>query len=577
MKNAVYKTGDFIQKIIIKNIVLFITLGFIKWIIPYRPELSMLENIFTSYIIPLSIGYTTGNMIDKKHGGQGGIIGTGLIVCTNAAGNLLEVIAISAVVSWTIKIFKEKVLIKAMPGFEMFIINMFVPAVSIGYYFLFAEIIRYTNAVFEAGIELLLNVKNDIFGIVILTMLIQISKIFFINNFVNHGILALAGYKEVMEKGDSLFFLLETNPRPGLGILLAIYFFTKEKKNNITANIIVEFFGGIHEMYFPYVLKNLKLIGALIIGGVAGDLFFYMFKVTLSSMPSPGSVIMITMLAASSRFYLLSGIFISALFSFGAAYVILSMKNEKPVEVINEKKEKTKISIVCNGGMGSSHIGKTFLQNVINEKKLENIEVNSTFIGDEIKNSDFIITHNNFKEKAKEMYPESFVIGLENYMDKEFYSQFAEQYLLNCFKDDRIEKEEESKTAENEIKLGLKSVYEENAVEFMEKETGCLKENIIFSGNGMIFLGKTDSRTASKITVHQYPYGIKDDEDKNNFLVVGVCADSEDNYKKILSSLKKISDSQEIVSELEISDDEKYFAEIFNLENLLKTEEKNAE
>lgn len=595
MKSIIYKMGDFIQKIIIRNILLFITLGFIKWLSPYKPEFYLLAEIFTKYVIPLSVGYTTGSMIDKKHGGPGGIIGTALIIYTTLMGNILEVILVSFLVSWTIKMFKEKVLVKVIPGFEMFLTNMFVPLIALGYYFIFLKIIPYINIFFNGGTNFILGIGQEMLGIAILTMFIEVSKIFFINNFINHGILALVGYKQIVEKGDSLFFLLETNPGPGLGVLLALYIFMKGKRENILSNIVVEFFGGIHEMYFPYILKNLKLIFALICGGLAGNLFFYTFDVALSSVPSPGSVILITMLASTSRFYLLTGIFLSAGISFWVAYIILALENkadenkenlnlpmnffeenknsymENQLKDIFNSKEKIVISILCNGGMGSSHIGKTFLQNTINEKNIENIEINSTYIGDNVKNSQIIITHNNFVNKVKLMYPNTVVVGLEDYVDKDFYFEFVENYLIKKDenKEEKISKNDIIKT-DFEIELGLKSIYEDKAIEIMKGKIGNNDENLIFLSNGIIALYNTNEEISEKIVVHQYPYGIKDDEDKNNFLVIGICVKNKEKWEKIFETLGKISKNSNIMSDLEISDDEKDFKEIFSWKNLLR-------
>ena len=250
MKNILCKTGEFIQRIIIKNILLFITVGFIKWLVPYYPPFSLLSLIFTKYAVPLSIGYTTGNYIDEKHGGISGIIGTSLIISTGDTRNILEVILISFLVSYTVKFFKEKILIKVVPGFEMFAINFFVPATSILYYFIFLKIIPYINIFFKEGTDIFLKIGNEIWGVAILTVIIEISKIFFINNFINHGFLAVMGYKELLLDGKSLFFLLETNPGPGLGILLALYFLSKNKRKNMFSSMIIEFFGGIQEIYF---------------------------------------------------------------------------------------------------------------------------------------------------------------------------------------------------------------------------------------------------------------------------------------------------------------------------------------
>lgn len=580
MKNILYKIGDFVQRIIIKNILLFITVGFIKWAAPYYPSFSFLALIFTKYAIPLSIGYTTGNTVDKKHGGISGIIGTALVISTAALGNILEVILISFLVSWSVKIFKEKFLPKLIPGFEMFAINFFVPVISIIYYFIFLKIIPYINIFFKEGTDIFLKSGNEIWGIVVLTFFIEISKIFFINNFINHGFLAVMGYKELLLNGKSLFFLLETNPGPGLGVLLTLYFILKDKRKNIFSNIIIEFFGGIHEIYFPHVLKNLKLIGAVILGGLAGNIFFYCFNVSLSGIPSPGSVILITLLSSGSRFYLLTEIFLSAFVSFAAAYVILSRETKKETAVIEENKiesyseeknpkEKITVAVLCNGGMGSSHIGNTILKKIIKKYKIENAETYSSFIGDDIKSSSIIITHNNLKNKVQGVYPKNVVKGLEDYTDYNFYEEFVKNYLVS----EKIKKSEKNNEQREkfEINLDLKSVSKEESLKSITHELK--NENIFEIGENFLAVLYKENTDFEKIIINQYPYRIKNSE---IFLVIGICTENTQIQNKLIKKISEISQNQNIMSELEISDEKDYFIKTFELNKIFEEGEDNA-
>lgn len=577
MKNIFYKIGNFIQRIIIKNILLFITLGFIKWGVSLFPQLFPLSEIFTKYAIPLSIGYTTGNEIDKKHGGISGIIGTVLIISTVAGGNILEVILISFLVSSTIKIFKEKIISRTIPGFEMIIINFSVPLISIGYYFIFLNIIPYINMFFREGTDIVLKAGNETWGIIVFTFLIEISKVFFINNFINHGFLAVMGYKELLLEGNSIFFLLETNPGPGLGVLLAFYIFYKEKRKNIFSNIVIEFFGGIHEVYFTYILKNLKLITAVIFGGLAGNLFFSFFKVRLSGIPSPGSIILITLLSSDTRFYLLAGVFLSVFASFVTAYTILARQKEKndikilePYEITESiwKNEKATekifnknilIYILCSGGMGSSSIGKTILKNLADEQGLKNVKVLSSFVGDEICEPALIITHRNFENKVKKIYPESLVFILEDYTDKNFYREFTEKYLIKNEKNLTENKNIKNETAVKEfieINLGLKSVTLEESINFLGEDFG----DEIKVGKNILAVYKKENVISEKIIINQYPYRIKESE---IFLVIGICSENPEFFNKITEEIKKLSKDLNFMSELEISDEKEDFTKIF--------------
>ncbi len=575
MKNILCKTGEFIQRIIIKNILLFITVGFIQWLVPYYPPFSLLSLIFTKYAVPLSIGYTTGNYIDEKHGGISGIIGTSLIISTGDTRNILEVILISFLVSYTVKFFKEKILIKVVPGFEMFAINFFVPATSILYYFIFLKIIPYINIFFKEGTDIFLKIGNEIWGVAILTVIIEISKIFFINNFINHGFLAVMGYKELLLDGKSLFFLLETNPGPGLGILLALYFLSKNKRKNMFSSMIIEFFGGIHEIYFSYVLKNLKLISAVILGGLAGNIFFYYFNVSLSGVPSPGSVILITLLSSGSRIILLTGILLSSMVSFGTAYMLLTYEKQRDKNKTTEEtffiKETenigTEIVVLCNGGMGSSHIGSTILKKTIDKYRIENVKVYSSFIGDNIKSHSFIITHNNLKNKVQKIYPENIVVGLEDYTDYNFYDEFIKKYfILEESKKNNNKCEEKIK-----INLNLRSMSKEEIVNFLGKDFNF--DSSFQIGENFLIVPKRENVSSDKITINQYPYGIKESE---VFLVIGICTQNDEIYNRFIEKIYEISQDKNLISELEISDDEEDFIKTLELNKIFKEGEKNA-
>lgn len=575
MKNILCKTGEFIQRIIIKNILLFITVGFIQWLVPYYPPFSLLSLIFTKYAVPLSIGYTTGNYIDEKHGGISGIIGTSLIISTGDTRNILEVILISFLVSYTVKFFKEKILIKVVPGFEMFAINFFVPATSILYYFIFLKIIPYINIFFKEGTDIFLKIGNEIWGVAILTVIIEISKIFFINNFINHGFLAVMGYKELLLDGKSLFFLLETNPGPGLGILLALYFLSKNKRKNMFSSMIIEFFGGIHEIYFSYVLKNLKLISAVILGGLAGNIFFYYFNVSLSGVPSPGSVILITLLSSGSRIILLTGILLSSMVSFGTAYMLLTYEKQRDKNKTTEEtffiKETenigTEIVVLCNGGMGSSHIGSTILKKTIDKYRIENVKVYSSFIGDNIKSHSFIITHNNLKNKVQKIYPENIIVGLEDYTDYNFYDEFIKKYfILEESKKNNDKCEEKIK-----INLNLRSMSKEEIVNFLGKDFNF--DSSFQIGENFLIVPKRENVSSDKITINQYPYGIKESE---VFLVIGICTQNDEIYNRFIEKIYEISQDKNLISELEISDDEEDFIKTLELNKIFKEGEKNA-
>ncbi len=123
------------------------------------------------------------------------------------------------------------------------------------------------------------------------SVIIEPAKVLFLNNAINHGVLTPLGAAEAADKGKSVLFMLESNPGPGLGLLLAYWFFgPKSLRPSAPAAIIIHFFGGIHEIYFPYVLMKPKMILATIAGGAAGIATFQLTNAGLVASPSPGSI-----------------------------------------------------------------------------------------------------------------------------------------------------------------------------------------------------------------------------------------------------------------------------------------------
>ena len=574
MKKKIYQTADFIQKTISKNIILFLTLGLLQWGAVYFDNFKNFVTVFQNYVIPISLALTAGNLIDKKHGGAGSVIGTALLITQNSAFNLIEIIILSTLISWTIKIFKEKIP-AAAAGFEMIIINLTVPLTAVGYYFISLKFFQLVKSFSFGDFNYLSQLFDGIIGLCILTIFIEIGKIFFINNFINHGFLTVLGYSQLLAGSGSIFFFLETNPGPGLGVLAAAYAVSKDK--NIFSNMIMEFFGGIHELYFQYVLKKLKLLLPLILGGLAGNISAYLFNSLLMAVPSPGSFFLIILLAAEDKkFYAGLSVVLSAAVSFFTAYILLKAekkpieKDEKiiedsPMEEIKNNifSSEVQIYIACTGGMGSSYIGKTILDSVIKTSGKNNINVTNIRIGDIHPQADIIIAHRNFKNKIEELYPGSIFLGLDNYADKKLYQELIAS----------ISVPEKSQTEDKSIHLALdkESLNKNNAVEdlFSQMKVEKTEDNLTINNCAEVFFSSCSLK--DEIFIHHYPYGIIEDE--NIFLLIGIKITTKEKKEKFLNRITDILNDKNIKDELEISNDESYFLEIFNK---VLEEEKNA-
>jgi PTS system mannitol-specific IIC component len=160
----------------------------------------------------------------------------------------------------------------------------------------------------------------------LISLLIEPGKVLFMNGAINHGVLAPLGIAEAKQAGKSIFFLLETNPGPGLGLLAAYWVCGKGAvKQSSPGAIVIHFLGGIHEIYFPYVLMNPATVLAMIAGGMSATATFVMMHAGLVATPAPGSIFAyIAMAPRGGLIPVLSGVATGALASFLVALPIVT-------------------------------------------------------------------------------------------------------------------------------------------------------------------------------------------------------------------------------------------------------------
>ena len=201
----------------------------------------------------------------------------------------------------------------------------------IGGFEVFGPIMSGLDKVMAAGVDWIVGAKL----LPIASLFIEPAKILFLNNAINHGILSPLGVDQVADAGKSVLFLLEANPGPGLGLLLAYMVFAKgAAKRTAPGAAIIHFLGGIHEIYFPYVLMKPILILAMIAGGATGVFTFVLFDVGLVAPASPGSIFAILAMASRGSYVgLIAGILLSAAVTFAVASVIL--KSSAAEEVLS--------------------------------------------------------------------------------------------------------------------------------------------------------------------------------------------------------------------------------------------------
>ena len=538
MNLKIYKLTNFFQNIIVKNMFFFISLGIFKILSLKWNICSDIIDILMKYIIPVAIAYTTGNIIEKKYGAIASVLATTIFLVQNDSSDILTIIFLSSISSGIIKSMKKKIFLKYFSEFEMIIFNIFLPLVIVLSSFILGDIYRIFNIYLQIFFKTLLKFSEKIVFIFFITPIIEISKVFFLNNLVNHGFLFFLGYEELIIKGKSIFFLLETNPGPGLGVLLA-YFITKKERKGILSSIVLEFIGGIHEFYFPYVLKNIKLLIPLIISALISNLIFYFFDVALYTLPSPGSFLVILLFAKSKILILILGILLSTFISFIISLYIL--KDEFQEE---ENREVKKIGVICTGGMGTSVIGKNYLLLEIKKQDLK-IEVENYNLLDLDNNVDIILTHKNLEKKVRELYPEKKVVIVENYLDKNFYKSILEDYV-RYYKDYSME----NKKIQVELNQKRLNISDEELEKFfiLRKRIGVIE----------------NESEENKITIKHYPYGVKHKGEEVVVLVIlSLIKEKRDKIKEILTNLE-----ERVIEDIELSDTEEEIIQLFKLESL---------
>lgn len=543
MKEKLYKLTNFLQIIITKNMSFFIALGIFRILnLKWEKSFEIVE-LLVKYIIPVTIAYTTGNLIEKKYGAITSVIASVIYLVSFENSNILTIILLSTFSSLIVKEIKNRLILKYFPSLEMLGVNLIIPIVAIISGVFMSIINKNIGEGFGKIVNLILEMGENIWFVFFITPIIEVSKVFFLNNIVNRGVLFFVGYEEMLQKGSSLFFLLETNPGPGLGILLSYYFFSKDRKQMLNT-ITLEFFGGIHEFYFPYVIKNLKLLFPLIIGGIVGNLFFYIFGVGLYGLPSPGSIILISLFSNSKLIFLLVGVFLSTFITFVGGYLMLKnenidfKENEKPQEKISLKKDIKKIAVVCISGAGTSTIGRNFLLGELKKKGYKDIKVENYSLEEVENDVDIIITHKNLKNNVEKIYKEKDVIVLENYLDKDFYIDFIKNYLK-----EPINQKEEDITIEVNQKEILLSDFDEEEFLVINKKIGVVE------------------KAEGKILIRHYPYGV-DIKDNELFMIVYLPKNLEKS-EEILKKIKSLTDKE--IENLEIIDSEKEIIELLGL------------
>ena len=605
IKLKVQNFGRFLSNMVMPNIGAFIAWGFITAIfIPtgWYPNENVAKLVapMITYLLPLLIGYSGGKLVHGERGGVVGAITTMGVVVGASIPMFLGAMIVGPLGGWMIKQFDKAVDGKIKSGFEMLvnnfsagIIGMLLALLS---FFAIGPSVVVASSVLASGVDFM--VQHNLLPLT--SIIVEPAKILFLNNAINHGIFSPLGIQQAAEHAQSIFFLIEANPGPGLGLLLAYMFFGKgAAKGSASGAAVIHFFGGIHEIYFPYVLMNPRLIIAMILGGMTGVFTLTLFGSGLSSPASPGSIIAI--LAVTPKTSIL-GVIISvmaaATVSFFVSVVLLkTTKNtdrsfeDAQSDAIAMKDESkglktetfnlgnvTKIVVACDAGMGSSAMGAGVLRKKVQDANLD-INVINLAINNLTSDADIVITHKDLTQRAKQYAPNAYHISLTNFLDSDLYSQLVNELVVaqgvSNTNNSNIATSTDSnqplfKLTEKDIFLGLTAQNKEEAIRFVgqklvdngyvepvyieamlerERLTSTYLGESIAVPHGTI--EAKDSVINTGIVFCQYPAGVEfgEEADDKAKIVIGIAARNNE-HLDVIAKLTNALDDPNIIAKL---------------------------
>ncbi len=332
MRERLQRFGGFLAAMVIPNIAAIIAWGLITALfIPTgwlpNKKFALAVDPMIRFLLPLLIGYTGGKLVYDIRGGVVGMVATmGMVVGTDIP-MFLGAMIMGPLGGWLIKKIDALIEEKIPVGFEMLVNNLTAGFLGLGLVLIGQSVagplVQSVSNLFRDAVDVL--VANRLLPLA--DIIVEPAKILFLNKALNHGVLAPAGVAEVTRSGKAIHFLLETNPGPGLGLLLAYYVSGKGLlKQSAPGAMVIHFFGGIHEIYFPYVLAHPVMILSMWAGGITADFCFVIFKAGLVATPSPGSILAyLPIIPKGAHFAVLTGVLVGAVASFLIGSIILKI------------------------------------------------------------------------------------------------------------------------------------------------------------------------------------------------------------------------------------------------------------
>ncbi|MCD7922769.1 MAG: PTS mannitol transporter subunit IICBA [Clostridiales bacterium] len=516
MKTKVQSFGKFLSAMVMPNIGALIAFGLLAalftdngWI-PNEGFNSIVSPLLT-YLIPILIASTGGKLVAGERGRiVGAIAVVGAIMSDTSITMLMAAMVMGPLAGFCMKKFDQFMEGRMPAGFEMLINNFSAGIIgmllAIVGYLVIGPIMSAVLVVLSGGVNILVN--NGLLPLV--AIFIEPAKVLFLNNAINHGIFTPLATAQAAETGKSIMYMLEPNPGPGLGVLLAYMFFCKDKKTKDSAPgaVIIHLLGGIHEIYFPYILMNPLVIIAPIAGNIVAIFWFNLTGCGLVGPASPGSIILYLMMTpASDMLKVIIGVAIATAISFLIASPIVRRAGGKSLEeaqqevasrkaeakgltaevtsdVTVKSSEVRKIIFACDAGMGSSAMGATKFRNRIKALRPD-ISVTNTSVDTIPPDCDIAVVQTTLAARAQKSAPQAELITIGNFLADpaldDLYERLTsgDKTVIESKTENTAERAASEEPAKPQviiadgIKLGQKPVSKEDAIraagELLEK------------------------------------------------------------------------------------------------------------
>ena len=439
------RVGAFLSGMILPNIAAFLAWGLITalftpggWLPNAR--LATLVSPMLVTLLPILIGFSGGRLVYGLRGGVVGALATVGAIASSDVPMFIAAMAMGPLGGWVIRRVDER--ITAVPAALQMLAANFSAAIA-GILLAIAALVAVGPAVTTAT-NALGRAAHGLTSAALLPLIalvIEPAKVLFLNNAINHGILAPLGAAEAHSTGRSIFFLLESNPGPGLGLLAAVWIAGgAAARQSAPGAMLVHFLGGIHEIYFPYVLMQPLTLLALVVGGLAANFVFVVTGAGLVATPSPGSIFAeLAMAPRGGALPVIFGITAGACCSFAAAVplvrragagataadLFVARDRSRALDVAAKFGATSTIVFACDAGMGSSVIGAAMLQRKLRDAGIE-AQVTHSAIAELPPDATLVVVHESLAERARAAAPRAVLHVVNEFIHSPVYDTIVE-------------------------------------------------------------------------------------------------------------------------------------------------------